>query len=316
MAWHWKSAFDWRRTGPTKERLVIAAAVLAVALGLAAAGESLNAAPVASEAPAALAMAALAKPAPERAAWSGPRRPALEHRQGRAFAFAVPLGWTANETSNGVDIAAPDGVTGVVASIAVGGFGQPSPEQYLAQVLASTGQESARIVSTRPISPQPGPMGLQWRGVEVEIESAQRGRPIHIRATSQILQGAGQYAAIVTGVQGPREGWDELKDWLPRVRDTIRITDPAIPTGGMAGALPRGVRHDEIYGRYNSAWRARQAPADAISRAQREGTMGYTRLVDGATGRIWELPLEAYDPSVGGWRDPMKPDLLLKPTAD
>lgn len=313
MPWNWKRAFDWRTRGPTKERLAIGGGLAAITVAAMAAGGGLKAAPARADA----APAVQGQPAATRAsAWSGPRRPALEHRQGRAFAYAAPRGWSANETSNGVDIAAPDGVTGVSASIAVGGFGQPSPEQYLMQVLASTGQQNARVLSTRRIPPQPGPMGLQWRGVEVEIESVQRGRAIHIRATSQILQGAGQYAAIVTGAQGPRESWGELKDWLPRVRDSIRLTDPSVPTGGMAGALPRGVRHDEIYGGYNAGWQARQVPGDAISRAQREGTMGYVRMADEATGRIWELPLEAYDPTAGGWRDPMKPDLLLKPTPD
>ena len=314
MTWNWKDAFDWRSAGPTKERLAIGGGLLTVVAAVITASGAWREPPAAgaARAPGGMAMAAIVKPA----AWTGPPRPALEHRRGRAYAYVVPRGWTVNETSNGIDIAAPDGVTGVVASIAIGGFGQPSPEQYLRQVLAMTGQGGARIVSSRPIPPQPGPMGLQWRGIEAEIESAQGGRETHIRATSQILQGAGQYAAIVTGAQGPRESWDQLKDWLPRVRDAIRVTDGSIPTGGMAGALPRGIRHDDIYGRYNGGWHARQVPGDEISRAQREGMMGYKRLVDDTTGRIWELPLEAYDPTAGGWRDPMKPDLLLKPTAD
>lgn len=307
---------DRRKVGFTKKRRAVGAELLAAIVGAGVVGGALEEARAFPEATVrasgGFAKVALAGPA----AWTGPPRPALEHREGRAYAYVVPQGWTVTETSNGIDIAAPDGVTGVAASVLVGGFGQPSPEQYLAQVLASTGQGAARLVASRPIPPQPGPMGLQWYGIEAEIESAQQGRTIHIRATSQILQGAGQFAAIVTGAQGPTEEWDDLKDWLPRMRDAIRITDGSVPTGGIANALPRGIRHDDIYGRYNSGWQARQVPGDDISRAQREGMMGYKRLMDETTGRIWELPLEAYDPTAGGWRDPLKPDLLLKPAAD
>ncbi|HYD42257.1 MAG TPA: hypothetical protein VEB43_15630 [Anaeromyxobacter sp.] len=157
-------------------------------------------------------------------------------------------------------------------------------------------------------------MGLTWRGVEVELESAQRGRRIHIRATSHVLQGAGQHAAIVTGAQGPVEDWAALAGWLPRLRDAIRLTDPSAATGAMKNALPRGIRHDEIYGAYNRAWTARGVSSDLLSKARREGTSGYVRMEDPSIGRIWELPLEAYDAGRGGFRNPVRPDELLAET--
>lgn len=332
MPWDWKSAFDWKKSGPTKERLAIGGGVLVAALAIAAgagafeqeagmnivqgtpsaevdeagedeAGEDDMSGDGGAGPPAAPAAAA---------AWSGPKRPALEYRQGRAFACAVPQGWRVNETDNGIEIVAPDGVTAVVGSIVLGAAGQPTPESYLRQNLARVGQPDARFVSVRPAEEWPGPTpDFTWKGIEAEIESRQNGRPIHIRATSHILQGAGQYSAIVTGAQSPSQEWDAVKDWLPRVRDSIRLTNGAIPGASMAAALPRGIRHDDIYGRFNDAWSAREVPAADLSQARREGTMGYVRLIDPETDRIWELPLEAYDPTVGGYRNPVKPDLLL-----
>lgn len=246
-------------------------------------------------------------------AWNGPRRPALEYRRGRVFGYLLPQGWRVNESDNGIELVAPDGVTAVVGSIVLGAAGQPTPEGYLRDNLARVGQAGARFVSVRPAEEWPGPApGFVWRGIEAEIESQQNGRPTHIRATSHVLQGAGQYSAIVTGAQSPREQWEAVRDWLPRVRDGIRIVNGSIPGASMAAALPRGIRHDEIYGRFNDAWTARQVPAADLSQARREGTMGYVRLVDPETDRIWELPLEAYDPTVGGYRNPAKPDLLLQ----
>ncbi len=328
MPWDWKSAFDWKKRGPTKERAVIGLGVLAAALAVAVAagafaedegmtivqdagydqaaeaGDELNEDQEGEE---------MGADTPATFATASSERPALEHRQGRVFAYLLPQGWRVNESDSGIELVAPDGVTAVVASIVLGAAGQPSPEAYLRENLARVGQPDARFVSVAPAEEWPGPSpGFTWKGIEAEIESRQNGRPIHIRATSHVLQGAGQYSAIVTGAQSPREEWEAVRDWLPRVRDAIRITNGSIPGASMAAALPRGIRHDEIYGRMNDAWTARQVPAADLSQARREGTMGYVRLVDPETDRVWELPLEAYDPTAGGWRNPIKPDLLLR----
>lgn len=327
MPWDWKSAFDWKKPGPTRERLAIGGGVLVAALAAAAATGAFDPEPGmnivqgtpsaevdgAGEDETAEDGHAADGPVPAAAAWSGPVRPALEYRKGRAFAYAVPQGWRVNETDNGIEIVAPDGVTAVVGSIVLGAAGRPSPEGYLRENLARVGQADARFVSVRPAEEWPGPTpDFTWKGIEAEIESRQNGRPIHIRATSHVLQGAGQYSAIVTGAQAPAEEWESVKDWLPRVRDSIRLTNGAIPGASMAAALPRGIRHDDIYGRFNDAWSARQVPAADLSQARREGTMGYVRLIDPETDRVWELPLETYDPTVGGYRNPVKPDLLLQ----
>lgn len=328
MPWDWKSAFDWKKAGPTKERIAIGGGVLAAVLSIAAAAGAFRQEPGMTIVQGPAASAALedeegeddvstggaAEVVPASAAASSERaRPVLEVRQGRVFAYAVPQGWRVSESDNGIEIVAPDGVTAVVGSIVVGAAGEPSPERYLRDNLARVGQPDARFVTVRPAEEWPGPQpGFTWKGIEAEIESRQNGRPIHIRATSHVLQGAGQYSAIVTGAQAPAEEWDAVKDWLPRVRDSIRLTSGGIPGASMAAALPRGIRHDDIYGRFNDAWSARQVPAVDLSQARREGTMGYVRLIDPETDRVWELPLEAYDPTVGGYRNPAKPDLLLQ----
>ena len=40
--------------------------------------------------------------------------------------------------------------------------------------------------------------------------------------------------------------------------------------------------------------------------------MGYTRLEDPQTGRRYNVPLETYDGTVGGWRNPIRPNELLR----
>lgn len=43
--------------------------------------------------------------------------------------------------------------------------------------------------------------------------------------------------------------------------------------------------------------------------------MGYTRLEDPQTGQRYNMPLEAYDGTVGGYRNPKRPDELLRKLA-
>lgn len=243
-------------------------------------------------------------------------RPVLQRRQGGVFAYGLPSGWRAHETANGLDIAAPDGFTGVSASFVLGMFGTQNPEGHFRQVLGSLPLAQVRVLSRVNTPPSPGPFGLQWQGVEIEFTASSRGHPIHVRAISHVLQGSGQYSAMLTGIQGPAARWPSLRTWLPHVRDSIVVMNPSFAAGTMARGLPKGIRHDEIYGSYNRAWTARGLSSDRISAARREGTMGYTRQQDPATGRIYDMPLEAYDASRGGYVNPVRPTELLNATGD
>lgn len=243
-------------------------------------------------------------------------RPVLVRRQGRAFAYSQPHGWRVNETSNGIDIAAPDGLTGVSASIVFGMFGNETPEGYLRRVLATLPLTDVRFLKMAPTPSTPGPYGLQWRGVEIEFTARSQGRPIHVRAITHVIQGNGQYSAIVTGIQGPAHKWSALRNWLPQVRDSIVLTNVTGPASSLTKALPKGIRHDDVFGSYNKAAAARGAPSAWLSAAQREGTMGYTRQKDPVTGQIYDVPLEAYNKGRGGYVNPVRPTEMLESTLD
>ncbi|RJX34142.1 MAG: hypothetical protein C4516_00370 [Oxalobacter sp.] len=246
----------------------------------------------------------------------GAHRPILLRKQGRVFAYSLPKGWQVNETSNGIDITAPDQLTGVSSSIVFGMYGNQTPEGHFRAVLSSIPLRNVQILKKTPTPSSPGPYGLRWQGIEIEFKASSNGRPIRVRAISHVLQGAGQYTAILTGVQGPVAKWDSLKLWLPQVRDSIVLTNPSVPAASMVRSMPKGTRHDDIYGRYNKSWAARGVSQDRMAKARREGTMGYTRQRDEATGQIYDVPLDAYNASRGGYVNPVRPTELLSPTND
>ena len=67
---------------------------------------------------------------------------------------------------------------------------------------------------------------------------------------------------------------------------------------------------DEQY----KAFEARGLSQDRISQARREATMGYELMESASTGRRYEMPLETYDGTIGGYRNPNRPsEILVRP---
>jgi hypothetical protein len=62
------------------------------------------------------------------------------------------------------------------------------------------------------------------------------------------------------------------------------------------------------------SWREKRLSEDRIAKAQREGMMGYERMVSPSTGRYYNMPLETYDGTVAGYRNPDHPEEILNPT--
>jgi hypothetical protein len=303
MQWNWKGAADPAKRKASKLRISAAAGRLVVAAGIAAACGRAEGGDRAQDGQSAR-------------TGTGGERPALQHRRGQAYAYALPQGWQVVESEHSIEIVARDRITAVAAFFVTDMPGQDSPEEFLRKALQVAGVGNARFVSVQPAPEWPAP-GSPWRGIEVVAEAAQDGRPIHMRFVTFVRHGEGGYDGVIVGLQCPSQGWDSVRDWLPHVRDGIRLTrGGVIPGTGTATALPRGRPHNEVYDRLDAAWRTRGVPRADVEQAMREGSMGYVRLQDPQTDRVWELPLEAYDSAAAGYPNPANPDVLLRNTPD
>jgi hypothetical protein len=249
---------------------------------------------------------------PADAAPGLPERPPLPIHQGAYFRYAMPAGWQATESANGVEMAAPDRVTGASFGLLVGAFGQATPESFLRMVVfQNPAYQGARIEKVRPLPSEPGVMGLAWSIAEIDLSYTYLGRACRAQAKVGILQGAGQYAAVIRGFQAPVEQFAQARYWLPAITEGVVITNPYQVAGIDRFQLPKGTSHDYIYGDYNRAWERRGHTSDAISRGRHEGTMGYERMVDPSTGQLYDMPLERYDATRGGYVNPNRPTEVL-----
>ena len=213
-----------------------------------------------------------------------------------------------HETTNGVDLSAPHGKTLVSSALLVGSFGRMTPRHFTGATLQKV-NPSAQIVSSRQLPNQPGIMA-PWQVEEFSISATAGGVPIRMQATVGVSEAFGRYSATITLVQAPAASWEREKTWLPAVAQSIVVTNPRQVAGQDKVRLPRNNPLDNS-GLIES-WRQKGLSEDRISQARREGTMGYTRLEDPSTGRKYNMPLEAYDGTVGGYRNPMRPTELLR----
>ncbi len=249
------------------------------------------------------------------APWPTHADTALQPRRGQYFTISVPSGWRVNENASAVEAAAPDGHTGYSFILLMGAFGRMTPQDFLQMQLQNGGYQQPRILGIRQLPDQPGPMGIPWKVIEADLQYGYRETRVRSRAVCAVIQGAGQYAAMIRAYQAPVETWESVRNLLAAVDGSLIITNPRQVAGLDMVQLPKGTSHDEIYGRYNRGYtRRQQASEDRLSKQRREATMETERMKDPATGRIYDMPLSKYDPTVGGYRNPRDPAQILVPT--
>lgn len=246
--------------------------------------------------------------AAERTAAVALDRPALEIRQGRYFRWATPKGWRVKETTNGVDLFSPDGRTFVSSALLHGSFGQMTPRDFLIMTMRQV-NPSARISAATALPSQPGIWG-PWQLEDFDLTAVHQGTPVRMHATIGLSAGYGRYSVAMSLYQAPATHWEHDKLWLPAVAQSVIVTNARQVAGQDTVMLPRNNPLDNS-GLIES-WRQKGLSEDRISQGQREGTMGYTRLEDPTTGQHYEMPLEAYDGTAGGYRNPTRPTELLR----
>lgn len=240
----------------------------------------------------------------------------LQTRQGQYFRISVPPEWNVNENVSAVEVSAPDGRTGYSFALLMGSFGQMNPQNLLNMLLNNGTYQNPKILRIQQLPNQPGPMGIPWQVIEADLQYGYLGTSVNAYAVCAVIQGAGQYSAVIRAYQAPQPKWDQMRSLLADIDNSLLITNPYQVAGLDKVQLPRGTTHDEIYGDYNARYHQRQRESDArLSQQQHQATMGYERMKDPGTGKFYDMPMSEYDATVGGYRNPNDPSQLLVPAA-
>lgn len=252
--------------------------------------------------------AAAAIPAPPQGAW-----PESQPRQGRYFAFVVPVGWTINETPNGVDIMNPGANEGLNFLGLEGSRGSMSPQQrieWLFQQLKATNFRFTEIQN------RPSQNGFDTSEFLYSYTDAQ-GRPCMGWAWSAVNNSYGFNNFYGEIAWAGADIWARDAQFMVAAARLVHVTNQveafqrnmlirnnASVGPGSAG----GFNHPNTFTPHSN-----QAAMDRIS-AQRSNTARDSYpLVDPSTGRPYIGTSSNYDYVRGGWVNPLDRTQLLQP---
>ncbi|MDD2763792.1 MAG: HEAT repeat domain-containing protein [Opitutaceae bacterium] len=240
-------------------------------------------------------------------------RPPLVVHEGRYFRWAAPAGWTESESTNGVTLTAPDGLTSVSSALLLRSPGMTTPADFAVWMLDMVPENGAlQVLGKRDLPDQPSGFGTPWKVQELEMLYTVNGRPVRAIWTCGIVAVSGVFDAFVLGYQAPPPEFATAKLWLAPVARSVTITNPGEVAGNNTLLTPKNHPLDNTA--LLESWRQKGLSEDRIAKAQREETMGYERMKDPETGRIYEMPLERWDGTIGGYRNPQRPEEILQPT--
>ena len=230
---------------------------------------------------------------------------------GRYFSWASPQGWKQSKSTNGISITSPDGQQMASSVMLLRSPGRIAPIDFLTMMLGKMpGYGNLRTVSVKNLPNHPsGYPGIPWKLVEAELQYNAAGIMVAGIWTCGITEYYGYFDAVISGFQAAQSEWPKARPYLPEVLSSVRFTNPSQAAMNDQVLHPRNNPLDNSS--LTDSWRQKGLSEDRISQGTREGIMGYEKMKDPRTGQIFNMPLESYDGTVGGYRNPNRPTEIL-----
>ena len=227
---------------------------------------------------------------------------------GQVFGAKVPKGWTIEDNESGIDIFDPeDNNTGAAGAVAVGWPGTQTPDSFVDYMLEAIGatnveyeNESAQETIIDPV------YGLSWvMKTKTFTFVNKNGIGIKAKASAGVLNGYGQFMGMITAFQTTPEKWAKWAPTLERIAKSIAIINPSKAGGIDKVRLPTAADLANDTSPIMESWEYRNKVGDWSSHEFSDAIMGQeTDLYSPSTGTNYTRPLSAYDPTIGGYRNP------------
>lgn len=242
----------------------------------------------------------------------------LKPYQGDVYAIKKPENWKATDNLNAIEVSDPDDpLTGVSGSIIMGAFGTQSPEGHIQFVLSSIGATNVVYEHTSSEEQvQERWTGLTWV-VKTQIFTFTdvSGNSVKAKAVAGVLQGAGQYVAMVSAFQTTPAKWNKWAPTLERIMQTIQVTDGSRVAGHDKVRLPTAADIKSDSSPLMESWEYKNRSESRTGQDYSDAILGQeSGLQSPSTGQDYTLPLSSYDPTEGGYRNPDNPTEILTDT--
>ena len=227
---------------------------------------------------------------------------------GQVFGAKVPQGWSVTDNESGIDIMDPsDNNTGAAGAVAVGWFGSATPDSFIDFMLQSIGASSVKYENESAQEEITDlNYGLKWvMKTKTFTFTNSSGQLIKAKASAGVLNGYGQFCGMITAFQTTPEKWSKWAPTLERIAKSITIINPSKAGGIDKVRLPTAADLANDSSPIMESWEYRNRVGDWASHEWSDAIMGQeSDLYSSSTGQSYTRPLNDYDPTVGGYRNP------------
>lgn len=238
--------------------------------------------------------------------------------KGEVFSAKVPKGWLVTDNESGIDIIDKDDKnTGASSAVAVGWYGKSNPDAFIAFMIEQVGLNSVKYTNESEEEAIKDPTtGLTWlMKTKTFTCKNSAGTRLKIKVSAGVMNGYGQYIALLTAFQTTKNKWSSWAPLLERVAKSIMITNPQKAGGVDKVRLPSASDLANDSSPLMESWEYRNGIQDKTSHEFSDAIMGHeSDLISPSTGNSYTLPLSNYDPTVGGYRNPDNTSEILADT--
>src|SRR3989338_6637291 len=236
---------------------------------------------------------------------------------GEVFGAKIPRGWRVESNQSGIEIIDPaDTDTGVSGGVAVGWFGSQTPDGFIDFLLQSIGASNVKTENESAEGTYKDPStNLPWTVKTKTFTFEKNGKVLKAKASAGVLNGYGQYVALMTAFQTVPSKWSQWAPTLERIAKSITIINPSMAGGAHTVRLPTAADLVNDSSPLMEVWEERNQVQKRTSHEFSDAIMGQeTDLYSPSTGSRHTLPLNAYDPVKGGYHNPDKwEEILIDP---
>ena len=140
----------------------------------------------------------------------------------------------------------------------------------------------------------------------------ERGEILHAILSVATSNNWGQFSAIATMMIAPENLWSKWSPTLYEMGSSFRVTNPS----AVAGQRNLPQNHPLDSSTILSPGEYKSRSEDRNSLGWQEAMLGFERGLSHDTDTTYDMPLNTYDPTVGGYRNPNNPSEILDTNFD
>lgn len=226
----------------------------------------------------------------------------LKRFQGNYFAASIPSDWEMiGETGNGIDLSSGSRDAGVSYAYVGNVPGIGDARTFMQYAVANLiPLHNTQIVADQHLGTTTDQLGISWEVLASEFDAIYEGKDVHGIITTTIADaGYGAYTGIFVIRLADAGKWDHYANLLAAIQESIVITRTQTPGQGLT--LSSSDPSDPV----TSSSGYSDTGEDDNFEGWSEAMLGFETVQSPSTGDLYDVPLNSWDPTEGGYVRPL-----------